>query len=337
MGLSPRVAVRVSPRVRNWLTGRESDPSVRARFWSEVEGCPPADPKVRASRRSIGRIGWAAALLKHQFPDGHWLTPGTSGPELYRPKYVATFWHALVLSDLGLTREDSRVRKTAELIFERFDQRGSGEDQLDYRPRGRHLEICVTALATRALIRFGYLDHPAVQRSVVWITRAQMPDGGWNDAPATRGTLDAWEPLATFAEIPPDRRAPNVRQAIDRGSEFYLQRRLMNEGRRSYAPWFRLHYPNHYYYDLLVGLGTLTRLGYGRDPRVRPAVRWLRRKQLPDGTWSLDAAHPDLDPTGTGYRFEEPSFPMMLEPPRRPSRWATVEALSVLSRVEAAE
>ena len=324
--------MRVASRIRRWLTGPTSDPSIRARYWLEVEGCPRNDPRVRSAISSIGQSGWAASLLKNQIPDGHWYTSGTTGPELYRPKYVTTFWHALVLSDLGMTRADPRIQKTAELILRRFDQRSAGEEQLDYRPRGRNREICVTGLVTRALIRFGYLDHPAVQRSLRWIARAQLVDGGWNDAPAKRGSLDAWEPLAALAEVPAGEQDAEVRSAIERGAEFYLKRHLMKGGSGTYEPWFRIHYPNHYYYDLLVGLRTLTAVGKGGDPRLESAQRWLRAKRARDGTWALDLAHPDLDPKGAGYRLEELVFPMMLEQPRVRSQWATVEALSVLTR-----
>jgi hypothetical protein len=324
--------MRVPSGIRRWLTGPKSDPSVRARYWLEVEGLPRNDPRVRSALKSIGRTGWAALLLKNQLPDGQWYTFGTTGPELYRPKYVATFWHALVLSDLGVTREDPRLRRTAELILRQFDQQSEGEEQLDYRPRGRNREVCVTGLVTRALIRFGYLDHPSVQRSLNWISRAQLGDGGWNDAPAKRGSLDAWQPLAALVEVPAGLRDTEVRQAIAKGAEFYLRRRLMRDGPATYEPWFRIHYPNHYYYDLLVGLRTLIAIGKDGDPRLAPALRWLRGKRAPDGSWALDLAHPDLDSKGSGYRLEELVFPMMLEQPREPSQWATVEALSVLAR-----
>ena len=323
----------VSPELRDWLTGPESDPSVRARFWTEVERVPATDPRVRKARREIGRNGWAAWLLNDQFPDGRWHTSGNTGPELFRPKYIATFWPFLVLSDLGMTRADARIRRAAELILRRFDQRGAGEEQLDYRPRGRKREICVTGMVTRALIRFGYLDHPAVQRSIDWMVRAQLPDGGWNDSPAKQGSLDGWKPLEALAVVPVEERDVKVRRAIQRGAEFFLERRLMREGPRRYPPWFRIHYPNHFYYDVLVGLRTLVQLGYVDDARMVPALLWLRRKRAADGTWSLDVAHPDVDPTGAGDPFEGFEYPMILEPPDAPSRWATVEALSVLSHV----
>ena len=319
--------MRVAPSVRKWLTGRGSDPSVRFRYWAEVEGLPSGDPRVRTARRAIGREGWAAVLLGRQFPDGHWNNRGSSARELYRPKYIVTNWMAIVLADLGMDRRDPRIRRTAELILKRWSVKG-------WDLSGTNGEICVTGNAVRTLVRFGFLDHPSVQRSIDWIVRTQKSDGGWHCFPSRVGTLDGWEGLAAFAEIPEAARSDSVRRSIERGAEFFLGRRLMDEGRVRYPPWFRIHYPNHYYYDVLVGLRTLTRLGYGSDPRLKRALRWLRGKQRSDGTWMLDADQPDLDPNLTGYGFKEPIFPLRIEAPNQPSRWATVEALSVLAKVD---
>ncbi len=317
--------MRLAPRLRRWLTGPNADPSVRARFWIEVDGRSSDDPRVRAATKEIGRVGWAAYLLRSQFPDGHWVTPGTTARDLYVPKYIVTNWIAIVLSDLGMTRKDPRIRRTAELILDRWSARGGDLS-------GTAGEICVTGNAVRTLVRFGYLDHPVVQRSIDWIVRAQKADGGWHCFPSRTGTLDGWEGLAALAEIPERDRDASMRRSVERGAEFYLSHRLMVEGRTKYAPWFRIHYPNHYYYDVLVGLRILSRLGYGSDRRLGPALRWLRSKRLPDGSWALDAAHPDIDPALADYRLRNPVSPILLEPLHEPSRWATIEALSVLAR-----
>ncbi len=327
---APGPASKVPASVRSWLTGPRSDPSVKVRFWTEVEGLSPENSRVRAVRSKIGRQGWASSLLAGQFPDGHWTTPGTSARELYRPKYTATNWFSIVLADLGATRTDPRIERAATLLLDRWSE-------ADGILSGHGGEVCYTGNAIRTLVRFGYLDHPVVQQSIDWIVREQKRDGGWNCFPSQKGTLDGWEGLAALAEIPEPERSEAVRDSIERGAEFYLKRNLMDEGHPGYAPWLRLHYPNHFFYDLLVGLRILTRLGYGSDRRLGKAERWLLSKRLRDGTWAIDATQPDWDPgEAARYGFPGPEFPLLLELPGLRSRWVTVEALSVLRRIEAA-
>jgi hypothetical protein len=320
--------MEISSRVRTWLTSSEADPSVRLRYWLEVDGRRESDPRVRTARRQIGRTGWAAWLLESRWPDGHWVAPRVTRRSLYLPKYSATNWSAIVLADLGMTRSDPRIRRTAELILRLWSEKG-----WPLGPGGD--EICVTGNMVRTLIRFGYLEDSVVRRSIDWIVRSQTKDGGWH-CWYRRGTLDCWEGLAALAEIPPEKRDARVTRSIERGAEFYLRRSLMEEGKVLYPPWYRIHYPTHYYYDILVGLRMLTRLGYGGDRRLRPALDWLEEKQRPDGRWCLDATHPDLDPELTDYSLRNPFHSLGFEPPGAPSRWATVEALSVRTAVERA-
>jgi hypothetical protein len=87
----------------------------------------------------------------------------------------------------------------------------------------------------------------------------------------------------------------------------------------------------HYYYDALVGLDFLTRLGFGADPRLRPMLEWLVERRNSDGSWNLDALHPDV-PAVDPYQIEPPFYPFALEFPGRPSRWITLTALTVLRR-----
>src|SRR5205809_733010 len=158
----------------------------------------------------------------------------------------------------------------------------------------------------------------------------QKSDGGWHCFRSRTGTLDGWEALAGFAAIPEAKRSAAMHRAIERGAEFYLERGLLREGRTPYAPWMRLHYPVHYYYDLLVGVDVLTSLGYGDDPRMRLPLGRLAGKRNRDGTWNLDALHPDTE--DPNYQIRGPFYPFGLEVPGRPSRWITATALIALQR-----
>ena len=315
--------------LRDWLLAKDADPSVRLRVLRDVLDRPEDDPALGRAKKEIGRKGWAAKILSEQHPDGQWATKGTSAFELYRPKYVSTNWRLLVLADLGLTGKNPRIRKAVALFLRRYagsKTARSPSGGLGYRGS----EVCFTGNAARMLVRFGYLGDPRVQPAIDWLVRHQKKDGGWHCFPSKVGTLDCWEALSAFGELPPGSRTPAIERSIERGAEFYLERNLFREGRAPYPPWFRLHYPVHYYYDILVGLDVLTFLGYGDDPRMGPALDRLEKMRNPDGTWNLDAHHPDSeDPV---YQFRGPFYPLGLEVPGRRSRWITTTALAVLKR-----
>ena len=160
----------------------------------------------------------------------------------------------------------------------------------------------------------------------------QKEDGGWHCFESSKGTLDCWEALAVFAALPKSKQTRKIKNSIERGAEFYLHRRLFDGGQK-YLPWFRFHYPNHYYYDVLVGLDVITRLGYGGDRRLRAALEILKQKRLEDGTWILDRVHPDLG-VGAQYSLRKKVRPFALEEAGKPSKWITLTALRVLKRVE---
>jgi hypothetical protein len=326
--------VPVSPNdeaTQRWLLD-PVEPSVRYRTLLDLRDLPATDREVVATKRRIPRTGWAAKLFATQKAAGHW----EAADNLYTPKYRSTIWNVQVLALLGVTREDPRMARACELFLDQFARLDGGFDNAPdpHEPS----ELCVTGNLTRTLLLAGYGDDHRVRAAIDWIVRAQLPDGGWHCWPRIafgRGTLDAWEGLSALATLPAARRSGTVRIAIERGTEFYLRRRLLDQGRRPYAPWRRLHFPNHYYYDVLVGLDLLSSLGAGGDPRLDPALRLLESKRRSDGRWAIDRAHPDVG-AGAGYSLRKKPTPMVVEPVGRPSRWLTLTALRVRRRVAAA-
>jgi len=316
------------PRVVEWLL-EENQPAVRSRTLVDLLDRNESDPEVRSTRSRISRVGWAADQLRGQGPKGFWEPREPKGVEewinfLYFPYYTATNWRALVLSELGLTSSNPKIKKLAELLFD-YKLRLSSPFNFF------HEEMCISANTARMLTRFGYADDFRTRKLYDWILEDQREDGGWNCSQDTPGTLDAWEPLAAFEALPKPKRSRRMEQSISRGAEFFLKRELIKEG-RPYAPWLRLHYPNHYYYDVLVGLDVITGLGFGEDRRLRPALTILKDKRRPDGTWSLDRTHPDLGPKANAHP-DRKLKPLVIERPGRPSKWITLKALRVLKRV----
>ena len=317
-------------RVLDWLLEKEQ-PVVRSAALVDLLGRRENDPEVRAARSRIPRVGWAYEQLRRQGPKGFWEPREPKNVEewvnfLYFPTYLATNWRALVLSDFGLDATNPAIKKIAELIFD-YKLRFSSPFNFFYE------EACISANTARMLTRFGYADDRRVRKLYDWLLEDQREDGGWNCSQGTPGTLDAWEPLAAFASLPKSKRSPPMERAISRGAEFYLERRLFREG-RPYPPWLRLHYPNHYFYDILVGLDVVTQLGFADDRRLRPALEILEKKRRADGTWLMERVHPDVGPGITIHPDKAKIKPLVIEKPGKPSKWITLKALRVLKRVE---
>jgi hypothetical protein len=326
-GSSPTNLERDANVIR-WLL-EEDQPVVRSATLVDLLGRKETDPEVKSARARIARTGWAYDQLRAQGPKGFWEPHEPRNLKgwidfLYYPKYLSTNWRALVLADFGLDASNPRIKRIADLLFE-FKLRLSSPFNFFYE------EACVVGNTARMMTRFGYADDFRVRKLYDWLLEDQRKDGGWNCSHGTPGTLDVWEPLAAFASLPKANRSPKIEAAISRGTEFYLERRLLHEGPR-YAPWLRLHYPNHYFYDILVGLEVLTQLGFAGDRRLQPALKLLTQKRQRDGTWLMDRLHPDVSgPQAAQYR--KGVSPLRIEEPGRRSKWITLKALRVLKRV----
>src|SRR2546422_4212205 len=193
--------------LRTWLLAKDSDPSVRLRVVRDLLDRPADDPAVVGAQREIGRKGWAAQILRGQHPSGQWVNPGTSALDLYRPKYVATNWRLLVLSDLGLTKKTPRVAKAMGLFLNRFSRTGD--------LGGPSSEVCITGNAVRMMARFGYLKDPRMKPAIEWLvaTRRRMEAGIASALASGRST--AGRPSPPSRRFPPGR---GHRPSFDRSS-----------------------------------------------------------------------------------------------------------------------
>ena len=311
----------------SWLLS-EDQPSTRYLALTRLLGKSEKDEEVVAARSSLTNRGWAAEILARQSAKGTW--EDTNG--LYTPKYLSTNWMLLVLSDLGLKKDDPRISKACELWINKFSKKdgGFGADGAS------RSHLCVVGNTARALVKFGYVGHPSAKRAFEWMTENAAEKGGWSCFGSGRN-LDSWEPMSAFAVYPREKWTRGMKQVVEKGAEFYLEREMHRQGGH-YEPWYRTHYPVHYYYDLLVGLEFMTALGYGGDRRMGHAVDWLKERRRPDGRWNLDGVHPDVEGGMREWYDSHPGnrpTPFALEKVGEPSRMVTLRAMEVMQRLGA--
>ena len=315
-----------SGSVTEWLL-EEDQPSIRYYALTQLLGKDEDDSEVRSAKQVIPRKGWAAEILAQQQKGGWWV----SGESLYRPKYVSTNWMLLVLSDLGLTKEESRIERACELWIDRLGKKDGGF-AMDGQSKGH---LCTTGNSARALVKFGYVDHPKVNGAFEWLVVNAAKLGGWSCFESGRN-LDSWEGMSAFAVYPKQKWTKSMKRVVEIGAEFYLERELYKQGDH-YEPWYRFHYPLHYYYDLLVGLDFMTALGYGEDPRMKYALSHLAKKRRSDGRWNLDAVHPDVEGGMAEWYQKNPKHvptPFALEKVGEPSKMITLRAMIVQERLK---
>lgn len=310
--------------VIEWLT-EESEPSVRYLAMRDLLDASAGE--LKAAKSAIPSKGWVKDIKSRRTPTGQW-AGDIEEENFYRPKYSSTNWMLLILSDLGVTRELPWVAKSAELWRDRYARKDGGFDT----PGSEKSELCLTGNTARGLVKFGYQEDPLVRRAFEWLVTNQKPNGGWHCF-GKNGVIDGWEGMSAFAVYPRQKWTRSMKAAVDRGCEYYLERRLLRQGGK-YDPWYRLHFPYHYYYDVLVGLEFITRLGRGDDPRAKLAVRLLKSKRMKDGRWKMDAVHPDYLNDGRmpkwWDRYKHRLTPFSLEPAGEPSKMITLRALRVL-------
>jgi len=310
--------------VMKWLTEADQ-PAVRYLAMRDLMGVGGSE--LREAWKEIPSRGWVEQILRGRNEGGYW----ADRADLYRPKYLSTNWMLLALSDMGVTREFPWLAESAEMWRDTYARPDGGFDS----PGAETSELCLVGNTARALVKFGYADDPKVGAAFKWLVKNQKANGGW-DCFGRNGVVDGWEGMSAFAVYPRQKWSRGVKNSVDRGLEFYLDRHLIHEGAR-YDPWLRLHFPYHYYYDVLVGLEFVTALGGGDDPRATEAIELLKGKVRPDGRWALDSNQPDPKNRGKVskriQKYVSEMKPLSFEAVGQPSKMITLRALRVLKRL----
>ena len=316
-------------------------PAVRAFALRRLLDRAVDDPEVVTARAAAMRCDPIRAILDAQEPDGHW---GEAGPGYY-PKYTGTVWQLMFLDQLGADPADERVQRACDYVLEHTPTSVGGMGAVASRPDAAPLPSatihCLNGNLVRALVGFGRLDDPRVRAAIDWAARAATGEGmdryyrSGTSGPCFECAANdrhpcAWgavKELLAFARIPPRRRTPIVRQAIEAGVDLLLSvdpataaYPTADRDSKPSGAWFQLGFPSAYVTDVLQNLEALTELGRGRDPRLANAVGWLVDQRDDAGRWHNRHAYNGK----TTVPFERQGAP---------SKWVTARACAVLTAV----
>jgi hypothetical protein len=335
--------------VINWLLEKDN-PSVRYFTLRDLLDRDDGDSELKAAKAAIPTSRIVSKIFTKQKPEGHWEEPWSP----YIPKYRSSYWQIMILGQLGIDKDDLRVHKACEHVFQFQTSDGAFSSHTTLgalkkyqllREKGEklpppdewasalvfeHQYSCLTGNMAAALIRLGYFDDLRLQKALKWLIKVQNRDGGWlcpywsahikDSHGCFYGTIC---PLEAFSEVPKQFLSKQMKTTIERGAEFLLMHRLFKADHHNYAiinrSWLKLGFP-FYGYNILRGLDVISRLGYVEDERLSDAIEALLEKRCSDRRWVLESA-----PTGRMH--------VNLEAVGKPSKWMTLIALKVLKRL----
>jgi hypothetical protein len=302
--------------VIDWLL--DSDPAIRWQVMRDLLGAPEAE--WSAERARVETEGWGARLLACADEDGQW-AGGAFIPRGFTERewqaegqpWTATAHVLDLLREFGVNPASERVRRMVALIG--ANARWEHDDEPFW---AGEVEECINGRTVANGAYFG-VDVSAI---VARLAGERLSDGGWNcwrEHGSVRSSFDstinvlegllAYE-QATGVGVP----------ARIRGEEYLLERRLsrrLSTGEPAAARFLEFTHPSRWRYDVLRALDYF-RAADRRDPRLEEAVRYVRSRRRPDGTWTLDRRLPGR----VWFELEDGEG--------RPSRWITLRALRVL-------
>lgn len=318
--------------VLDWLLEREN-PAVRLGALKDLCRLGENDPEVGEARREMMAGQQVTKILSKQQEGGYWGKP----EDFYvRSKYKGTVWNVILLAEMGADGNDARIRKACEFLLEwSQDAQSGGFAFYDSKRDARRAQIgpCLTGNLVWSMLRFGMVDDARVWKGVEWIAAYQRADDGtkppkewpyakyeacWGAHTCMMGVVKG---LKALAEVPVEKRTPQIDAKIAELVEFLLQHHLFKRSRDlemiAKESWTRFGFPRFWMTDALEMLGILVKLGY-RDARMQDAIDLVRSKQDENGRWKQKE---DYYNGRMLMRFEKAG---------EASKWVTGEALRVL-------
>lgn len=297
--------------------------------------------ELATAKQQAHREGPIAVILEKMDKEGFWEQPGAG----YYPKYTGTVWSVILLSQLGASIEiDKRIASACSYILEHTLTK-DGHFTVNGLPSGT--ADCLQGNLCASLIDLGFED-PRLDKAFEWMARSVTGEGiapmtdktaavryyagkcGPNFACGSNNKLPcAWgavKVMLAFSKLPKQKRTKLINDAITTGVKFLFS---TDPAKADYpcgystkpsGNWWKFGFPVFYITDLLQNVEALVGLGYGKDPRLANALKFIREKQDTQGCWLMEYDYTGKTWVDFGAR-------------KQPNKWVTLRALRVLKAV----
>jgi len=298
-----------------WLL-KSSTPSIRYLTLTKILGKPETDEEVITARRLIATSDPVKAILEKQAPEGYWQMQ----KHYYSPKYRASHWSMLLLSELVIDPQHPAMQKGAAFMrkcFEedpRLNQFNKTKDTYWGCLWGNALRYQLYSQNQSEELTQVIMDY--VVRDLLNLSRCRYN----NDLPCAWGVA---RDLFGLALIPESQRGFQTKAAIEMGLKFMLEDYDLLKAdyphvEKIHDLWGKISFPLFYHADILFVLRVAKELNALDYPQAIRGQEWLLSKRSQNGKWS------------GGSPFRQRTWPFIAKGDNI-QHWLTLQALSIFS------
>jgi hypothetical protein len=331
---------KINPQTVDWLLEEDyTNSPIRFLTLRDILDRSSGDPELEAARAAMMQTGPIPAILEKQLEDGYW----ENSESFYNPKYFATSWQLIMLSQMGADAKHPKIQKSCEYILKNGIGKFGGFSVYSSQTGAVH---CLQGNLTAALMDLGYRNDPRLLKAVDWMARSVTGDGfapageksegdhyirSGISAPGFPCSANDHQPCAwgavkvarALSKIPIEERTIADENAIKYCLNFLLS---VDPSTADYphpytnktsGSWFKFGFPLFYVTDLLQNLETLVALGFKGDARLKNAIDTILQKRDENGRWIMEYTY-------NGKTWVE------IEQKGKASKWVTLRAIRVI-------
>jgi hypothetical protein len=295
-----------------WLL-ESPTPSVRYLTQTGVLGKPEDDPEVQTARLLITSEPPVSHILEKQAPEGYW----QYARHYYSPKYRASHWSMLLLSELGMDPQHPVMQKGMAFMQACFEN-----DQRIQNAQAPYWG-CLWGNALRYHLYCGNPNQAFMQSLLDYVVDDLQHLSGCR---ANNGMPCAWgvvRDLYGLALLPAEKRSAEVNQAIQDGLKFMLEDYDLLTAdyphiEKVHPTWSKLSFPLFYQADIPFVMRVAKELDALDRPQAVRGLEWLETQRGKNGTWN------------GGSPYQKRTWPILARGDTV-NRWITLQAMRVLA------